>query len=118
MRSTTIFPLMAFLICLSPFALSQSKDLSTQAPQLTWQPGTDVEIFWSKYTESKGGITFSQSSKFPKYEAVKEGDTFLIKLKQGLCLMEFFHSRWRRANDVRRWHDSINSYGGCPYVFD
>lgn len=115
MRSTIKLPLIACLLCLSPFALSQSNDL---AAQLSWQPGTDVEEFWAKYTKAKGGVTFSLSSTYPEYETVKEGDTFLVKVKQGPCLMEFFHNRWRRANDVKRWHDSINEYGGCPHVFD
>ena len=42
----------------------------------------------------------------------------MVELAQGPCLMEFFHSRWRRANDVRRWDESHNEFGGCPYVFD
>lgn len=83
-----------------------------------FQPGSDIEQFWMSYAESKGGLTWGKSSTYPEYEKVNEGDTLLIQLDQGNCLMEFFHSRWRRANDVRRWDDSINSYGGCPYVFD
>lgn len=31
--------------------------------------------------------------------------------------MEFFHNRWRRANDVRRWDPLFNEHGGCPDVF-
>ena len=52
------------------------------------------------------------------YEEVKEFDTLVIELEQGNCLMQFYHSRWRRANDVQRWNDIFNEYGGCPYVFE
>ena len=30
----------------------------------------------------------------------------------------FFHSRWRRANDVRRWNPQFNEVLGCSVVFD
>ncbi len=83
-----------------------------------WSAGADVEDFWAAYAESRGGLTFGSSDTYPPYGDVEEGDTLLIQLEQGPCLMEFFHSRWRRANDVRRWDDSVNEYGGCPYVFD
>ena len=42
----------------------------------------------------------------------------MVEVKSGLCLMEFFHTRWRRANDVRRWDDRFNEYAGCAKVFD
>jgi hypothetical protein len=32
--------------------------------------------------------------------------------------MQFFHQRWRRANDVQRWNDRFNDYAGCAHVFD
>ena len=86
--------------------------------QPVWAAGTDIEAFWLHYADSKGGLTWGMSSSYPAYEEVEEGDTLLIQLEQGPCLMEFFHRRWRRANDVRRWDASVNSYGGCPYVFD
>lgn len=89
-----------------------------QEQEITFKPGVDIEQFWMNYAESKGGLTFGRSSTYPEYEKVKEGDTILIDVEQGSCLMEFFHSRWRRANDVRRWDESVNAYGGCPYVFD
>lgn len=77
-----------------------------------------VEPFWLKYAEENGGLTWGATDTYPEYEMVKEGDKILIQLQQGNCLMEFFHSRWRRANDVRRWDDKVNEYGGCPYVFN
>ena len=93
-------------------------EASDATDAVTWKPGTDVEEFWAQYIASKGGLTWGQSSTYPDYDQVKEGDTFMVVLEQGPCLMEFFHNRWRRANDVWRWDDSINVYGGCPFVFD
>ena len=91
---------------------------SSQKVTLVWQAGVDIETFWQQYADANGGLTWGKSTTYPEYEKVREGDTLLIQLAQGPCLMEFFHSRWRRANDVRRWDPSVNEYGGCPYVFD
>ena len=74
--------------------------------------------FWSRYADTRGGYTWGHSADYPEYDKVKEFDTFLVKTAKGDCLMEFFHSRWRRANDVQRWDDAFNEYAGCPYVFD
>ena len=119
MRSLFIFALLIFAI---PFnALASEQELANPAlevQELVWADGMDVETFWLNYAKSKGGLTWGKSTSYPEYEKVKEGDTILIQLNQGPCLMEFFHSRWRRANDVKRWDDSINEYGGCPYVFN
>ena len=76
------------------------------------------EMFWRRYAASRGGLTWGTRSEYPPYKQVKEFDTLLIKLESGPCLMEFFHTRWRRANDVRRWDPAFNEFGGCPYVFD
>jgi len=80
-----------------------------------WQSGED---FWLSYAQNQGGLTWPKSTTYPNYNDVKEFDTFLVQLKQGTCLMQFFHSRWRLANDVQRWNDKFNEYSGCPYVFD
>lgn len=77
-----------------------------------------LDQFWQNYAASKGGLTWGHGSEYPEYEKVSEFDTFLVKVPQGDCLMEFFHSRWRRANDVRRWDPFFNQYSGCPHVFD
>ncbi|MRX28062.1 hypothetical protein [Kangiella sp. HZ709] len=77
-----------------------------------------VEDFWLAYAERNGGLTWGKGKQYPTYEQVEEFDTFLVQVEQGNCLMEFFHSRWRRANDVRRWDDKHNEYDGCPYVFE
>ena len=83
-----------------------------------WQEGKNVETFWQEYAASKGGLTWGDTSTYPDYDQVKEGDTILIQVAQGPCLMEFYHSAWRRANDVWRWDENMNNYGGCPYVFE
>ena len=112
------------LISLISISAAQQGAAQSAAPsavgagQIAWQPDADVETFWREYAGSKGGLTWGPSDVYPEYSRVEEGDTLMIQLEQGVCLMEFFHNRWRRANDVRRWHDSINEYGACPYVFD
>lgn len=77
-----------------------------------------MEGFWQAYADRKGGYTWGASREYPPYEQVNEFDTLLIQLDSGNCLMEFFHSRWRRANDVRRWDERFNEYGACARVFD
>jgi hypothetical protein len=75
------------------------------------------EQFWMNYADSRGGLTWGRGDTYPPYAEVSEGDLFMVELESGPCLMEFFHSRWRRANDVRRWDPAFNDYGGCPDVF-
>ncbi len=91
---------------------------SAQAYDAGKERWVSVEQFWFNYAERKGGYTYGPTESYPPYRQVNEGDTLLIELAQGPCLMEFFHSRWRLANDVRRWDDGFNDYGGCPHVFD
>ncbi len=81
----------------------------------TWQT---PEQFWLDFTEKNGGLTWQQSREYPPYNEVNEHDTFMVEIDSGICLMEFFHSRWRRANDVRRWDDKFNNYSGCEKVFE
>jgi len=76
------------------------------------------EQFWLQYAQRRGGLSWPRSQQYPPYREVKEFDTFLVETAHGPCLMEFFHNRWRRANDVRRWDQRFNDYGGCPRVFD
>lgn len=84
--------------------------------QQTW---LTPEGFWRDYAKANPkGKYWGQSSSYPEYDQVGEHDTFMVKTPQGVCLMEFFHSRWRRANDVKRWNDDLNAYSGCPYVFN
>ena len=114
-------PFLSLLFAISSTAcagfVDQAVETSTHAAP-TWSQGVDVEAFWQQYADSKGGITWGKSSEYPEYDKVREGDTFWVEMSEGPCLMELFHSRWRRANDVRRWHPSVNDHGGCPYVFD
>jgi len=76
------------------------------------------ETFWLNYAKRGNGKFWGRTADYPPYKDVNEHDTILIQLKQGVCLMEFFHTRWRRAQDVRRWDTAFNDYGGCPHVFD
>lgn len=78
----------------------------------------DLESFWRSYAKDNGGLTWGQSDTYPPYNDVKEYDLFMVEVKSGLCLMEFYHTRWRRANDVRRWDDKFNEYAGCAKVFE
>lgn len=73
--------------------------------------------FWHAYAKQRGGLTWGTRSTYPEYAKVKEHDLLIIELDSGSCLMEFFHTRWRRANDVRRWDPQFNDVGGCPNVF-
>lgn len=109
--------LLIITVTLGLVACSSQTEVETDN-EVVWQSGADVESFWLAYAESKGGLTWGKTSEYPEYEKVKEGDTMIVEVAQGPCLMEFFHERWRRANDVRRWDESMNEYGGCPYVFD
>lgn len=77
-----------------------------------------LDQFWQHYADRRGGLTWGERVDYPPYHEVKELDTLLVILETGPCLMEFFHQRWRRANDVRRWDEAFNEYGSCPHVFD
>ncbi|MFK7954845.1 MAG: hypothetical protein AB8B96_02025 [Lysobacterales bacterium] len=81
---------------------------------MTW---VTPESFWRRYAEGRGGVTWGSGSEYPPYAQVKETDTFLVELDSGSCLMMFWHKRWRRANDVRRWDTRFNDVGACPHVF-
>ena len=83
-------------------------------PSQSWVTPQD---FWRRYAEGRGGLTWGRGAEYPPYEEVKETDTFLVELESGTCLMLFWHTRWRRANDVRRWDERFNEVGGCPDVF-
>jgi hypothetical protein len=80
-----------------------------------WLPVVD---FWLEYAPTAQGKFWGRSAQYPKYEDVNEHDTLLIQVQQGPCLMYFFHNRWRRAQDVRRWDPDFNDLLGCPNVFD
>ena len=80
-----------------------------------WQP---AEAWWLAYAEGSDGTFWGKRSDYPPYAQVSEHDTVLIVVEQGPCLMYFFHERWRRAQDVRRWDPAFNEILGCPHVFD
>lgn len=76
------------------------------------------EAFWLAWAERRGGLTHGRGAVYPPYATVREFDTFLVEVGGETCLMEFFHTRWRRANDVRRWNAEFNRFGACGRVFD
>ncbi|WP_083699906.1 hypothetical protein [Shewanella sp. UCD-KL12] len=90
----------------------------SKAWETSSQQWINLDNFWQNWANSRGGITWGRSKDYPAYEQVKEQDTLLIELDTGTCMMEFWHSRWRRANDVRRWDDAFNTYSACSNVFD
>ncbi len=77
-----------------------------------------LDNFWRRYAERRGGLTWGIRSSYPPYDEVQELDTMIIEIDGRACMMMFFHTRWRRANDVRRWDDAFNEHSACPYVFD
>jgi len=89
-----------------------------QAWDLEQKRWLSPEGFWKAFALRKGGLTWGESRDYPDYAEVKEHDTLLLELDSGKCLMEFFHGRWRRANDVWRWDNAFNRYGACAKVFD
>ena len=80
-----------------------------------WLP---PENFWASFAARERGKNWGHGPSFPPYDSVNEHDTFVLEVDSGPCLMYFFHTRWRRANDVWRWDPAFNDYGGCPNVFD
>ncbi len=74
--------------------------------------------FWRTQVERGRARHWGEGERYPPYADVAEHDTFLVVHDGKTCLMEFFHRRWRRANDVWRWDDRFNSYGACAVVFD
>ena len=110
---TTILPVQAENI--------RHGDIRADNPSMAWdrkiEQWVTVEQFWLNYAQERGGITWGRSATYPEFRKVREHDTFMVRLASGPCLMEFFHTRWRRANDVRRWDPLFTNYGGCSDVF-
>ena len=80
-----------------------------------WLP---LEEFWLEFADENEGEFWGRTGDYPPYGDVSERDALLIELEQGSCLMYFWHSRWRRAQDVWRWDEQQNTLLGCPHVFD
>ena len=89
--------------------------LAWDARQSSWLAPVD---FWRAFAARERGRNWGEGTDFPAYRDVNEHDTFLVQTANGPCLMYFFHTRWRRANDVWRWGPEFNQFGGCPTVFD
>jgi hypothetical protein len=104
------------------FALENGEVKIQNEKQVAWNEESNkwmtLEEFWRDYASKNGGLTWGEGKTYPAYNSVNENDLFMVEVKSGLCLMEFFHTRWRRANDVRRWDDKFNEYAGCAKVFD
>lgn len=77
-----------------------------------------LEEFWVNYANNSEGRFWGKTADYPPYAEVSEHDTLLEVREEGVCLMYFFHTRWRRAQDVRRWDPRQNKVLGCPYVFN
>lgn len=113
--------LLVIMTLLAPIASSAPKHGAFQGQQVfdeTIAEFVTPQEFWQNYAHSKGGLTWGESDQYPSYSKVEEFDLFMVRTVKGPCLMEFFHGRWRRAQDVRRWNPEFNEVLGCPYVFD
>ena len=97
------------------YSLPDKSFIAWDAEEKMW---LEPEAFWDSFARRNAGRVWPSGSEYPPYDEVSEHDTFLAQTDSGPCLMYFFHTRWRRANDVRRWGDVFNKYGGCPNVFD
>ena len=97
------------------FALADGDFLAWDEVQASWLAPLE---FWRGFAARERGRNWGEGDTYPTYRDVEEHDTFLVHTANGPCLMYFFHTRWRRANDVWRWDDAFNRYGGCPTVFD
>lgn len=95
----------------------QGSDNHRQAWNATTGQWVTVEAFWLHYANRNPAKYWGRSASYPPYGEVGEHDTVLIEVAGNVCLMEFFHSRWRRAQDVRRWDAAFNTHGACPDVF-
>jgi hypothetical protein len=125
MKRITRFVIMSLFLSFfasNVFALENGEVSIQNEKQVAWNEESkqwlSLEEFWRDYATKNGGLTWGQSKTYPPYNDVNEYDLFMVEVKSGLCLMEFFHTRWRRANDVRRWDDKFNEYAGCKKVFD
>ncbi len=90
-------------------------------PAQVWAASTgewlSPEAFWESYVAGAEGKYWGRGAEYPPYNDVDEHDTLIIEVEGGPCLMYFFHNRWRRAQDVRRWDPVFNDLLGCPNVF-
>ena len=121
----TLFILMLFFINTNAHAVAPEHGFVNKSDSGTLQAWnadknewTDIDSFWNNFAKTNKAKSWGITDTYPNYGEVKEFDTLVIELKQGTCLMQFYHARWRRANDVQRWHDAFNEYSACPYVFD
>lgn len=114
--------LLLAILASSTYAIDHGEVVSKNGMDLAWDKEqkkfVTLEQFWRDYAKANGGLTWGQSKTYPPYNDVKEYDLFMVEIGNDICLMEFYHERWRRANDVRRWDDKFNEFSACPRVFD
>ena len=117
-----LLPLVAVVLSGSLAAAPRNGEIREQPNTQVWnaeaQQWQTPLAFWRAYAEQNGGLTWGERTDYPPYDELREHDLMIIQLEQGPCLMEFFHTRWRRANDVRRWDERFSDVGGCANVFD
>lgn len=113
---------MIFSFSLNAMDYSHGEVVKKNNIQMAWdeidKKFLSLEEFWRAYAKRNGGLTWGESSTYPAYDNVNEFDLFMVKIDGQICLMEFYHERWRRANDVRRWDDAFNEHSACSKVFD
>lgn len=95
--------------------MQQTEPMVWSAELGRWQAAED---WWLAFAKSSDGKFWGKRPDYPRYDEVSEHDTLMISGEHGSCLMYFFHQRWRRAQDVRRWDPAFNEILGCPTVFD
>lgn len=71
-----------------------------------WQSS---ESHWEHYAVRHSGNDWGGRRGFRPYDQINELTTVIFELRSSACLKEFSHSRWRRANDVRRWNTCLTS---------
>ena len=113
---------LSILLSSSLFAIENGEVRVIKGEEKAWHEKSNsyisLEAFWRDYAKNSGGLTWGEGREYPDYNKVNEFDLFMVELDSGICLMEFYHSRWRRANDVRRWDDNFNEFSACPNVFN
>lgn len=67
-----------------------------------------------------GGTDYGELSadQYPTFASVKEWDFLTEQLEDGsMCVMVFYHQRWRRLPDVLGLSEELRNYEGCGKVF-
>ncbi len=112
-------------VCISLYAQTESTLRNGQTRLhndgfIVWDTQADSwvkpEQFWANYASRKGSRNWGTATTYPPRAKTQPHDVVTIVTPEGVCLMEFYHSRWRRANDVWRWSQRFSNYAGCANV--